>query len=84
MRVDEVIERSVHLARQSSALTFLLNKLKTQNAALATVCARLKVSAFKLRTAHSRNVVANAKKRERQWKKQHLKLPRWTVLRKKT
>ncbi|WP_211208941.1 hypothetical protein, partial [Cytophaga aurantiaca] len=30
------------------------------------------------------NVVANAKKREREWKKQHLKLPRWTVLRKKT
>lgn len=30
------------------------------------------------------HVVANAKKREREWKKQHLKLPRWTVLRKKT
>lgn len=29
-------------------------------------------------------VVANAKKGEREWKKQHLKLPRWTVLRKKT
>jgi hypothetical protein len=46
MRVDEINERSVLLARQSSALTFLLNKIKTQNAALATVRARLKVSTF--------------------------------------
>lgn len=28
MQVDEINERSVHLARQNSALTFLLNKFK--------------------------------------------------------
>ena len=28
MRVNEINKRSMHLARQSSALTFLLNKFK--------------------------------------------------------
>lgn len=54
------------------------------------IVARIKFSGLmKVSTAQSATililtVVANAKKREREWKKQHLKLPRWTVLRKKT
>tara|TARA_R110000744_G_scaffold310111_3_gene417869 strand:+ start:562 stop:759 length:198 start_codon:yes stop_codon:yes gene_type:complete len=41
---------------------FICINLKTQNAALANVCARLKVSAFQSRTAHSLTVVINFKK----------------------
>lgn len=46
MRVDEINKKSVLLARQSSALRFLLNKFKTHKAALAVVGAKLKASAF--------------------------------------
>lgn len=62
MRVDEINERSVLLARQSSALTFLLNKFITQNAALATVGVGEQVRCSKIRTAHSQNVICKLKK----------------------
>ena len=45
MRVDEINESSVLLARQSSALTFLLNKIKNTKRSFG-YRARLKVWAF--------------------------------------
>ena len=63
MRVEEINERSVLLARQSSALTFLLNKFKNTKRSFGYRLCQIEVSAFQSRTAYSQTVVQNLKKR---------------------
>ena len=58
MLAEEMTESSVLVSRQSCALTVLLDKFKTQSAALATVGTSMKTTAFQNRTAHSQTVVA--------------------------